>query len=197
MSTIRFLGIETLAAALILLPIMAVLGKIYFQNGKRTWGAVLFVLYLSAVYAIVGLPVVDYCRIHLSVNLIPLVNMAEDFRNAMLNILLFVPLGFFLPILWEQFRKIRKTLGFGLCMTLTIEILQLFTFRATDVNDLLTNLAGTLIGYALAMAGIKKLPLSVPEAKRKTEPYFLCILVFLVMFFIQPFLARKLWEMVL
>ncbi len=82
-------------------------------------------------------------------------------------------------------------------MTLTIEILQVFTFRATEFNDLLPNLAGTIIGYYLARAGIKKLPLSDPEAKRKTEPYFLCILVYLVMFFIQPFLARKLWEMVL
>lgn len=37
-------------------------------------------------------------------------------------------------------------LGFGL--SLTIELAQLFTqYRATDVDDLITNTVGTLLGY--------------------------------------------------
>ncbi|MFQ7774153.1 MAG: VanZ family protein [Anaerotignum faecicola] len=33
------------------------------------------------------------------------------------------------------------------CVTLFIELSQLFTLRATDINDILTNLAGAAIGY--------------------------------------------------
>ena len=35
-------------------------------------------------------------------------------------------------------------------MTSFIEIAQIFTGRTTDINDIITNIAGTLIGYLIA-----------------------------------------------
>lgn len=41
-------------------------------------------------------------------------------------------------------------------MSLSIEILQLFTFRATDVDDLIMNTTGALVGYGIAKLILRK-----------------------------------------
>ena len=41
-------------------------------------------------------------------------------------------------------------------MSLTIEVLQLFVFRATDINDLIMNTLGALVGYLAAKVIIRK-----------------------------------------
>lgn len=41
-------------------------------------------------------------------------------------------------------------------MSLSIEILQLFTFRATDVDDLMMNTIGALVGYGIAKLILRK-----------------------------------------
>lgn len=41
-------------------------------------------------------------------------------------------------------------------MSLTIEVLKLFVFRATDINDLIMNTLGALVGYLVAKVIIRK-----------------------------------------
>ena len=41
-------------------------------------------------------------------------------------------------------------------MSLTIEVLKLFVFRATDINDLIMNTLGALVGYPAAKVIIRK-----------------------------------------
>ncbi|MGN8800684.1 VanZ family protein [Candidatus Merdisoma sp. HCP28S3_D10] len=48
------------------------------------------------------------------------------FTNACLNVLLFIPFGFFLPTLWKKFRSVKSTFTAGLLITLTMEISQPF-----------------------------------------------------------------------
>jgi len=66
------------------------------------------------------------------------------------NVIMFIPLGSFLPLLFQKLRKFRNTL---LCVALIIsivEILQLLTLVGIcDVDDLILNLAGSAAGYAL------------------------------------------------
>ena len=76
--------------------------------------------------------------------------MINDVSNACLNVLLFVPFGFFLPVLWKEFRNAKKLFTAGFAMTSFIEIAQIFTGRATDIDDIITNITGTLIGYLIA-----------------------------------------------
>ena len=48
----------------------------------------------------------------------------------------------------KSYKKMKNTLLIGIGLSLFIEIAQLFTlYRATDINDLLTNVMGTFIGY--------------------------------------------------
>ena len=65
-----------------------------------------------------------------------------------MNIFLFVPLGFLCPFISKSYQSVKNTLLIGCGLSVTIEIVQLFTlYRATDINDLITNIVGTLIGY--------------------------------------------------
>ena len=92
--------------------------------------------------------------------------MFSDCKNSLLNVLLFVPLGFFLPLFWKKFSAFGYTLLFGFCTSLLIELLQIFTFRATDVNDLMTNTVGTVLGYLLARIVLKLFPGTEPSADK-------------------------------
>ena len=74
-------------------------------------------------------------------------------------------------------------------MSLSIELLQLFTYRATDINDLIANTLGTVFGYFLFRMISYLVPSVRNVAKRKTEVAAVIVPVILVMFFVQPYLA--------
>ena len=70
------------------------------------------------------------------------------FTEVTLNILLFVPLGFLVPILKESFRSSWKVLLLGLAFSLFIECTQLVLHMGCfDTADLIHNTAGAGIGY--------------------------------------------------
>lgn len=60
------------------------------------------------------------------------------------NILLFVPLGFLFSYLFTNRFRINLLVGAGI--SLAIELFQLFLPRSTDIDDLLSNVLGMLIG---------------------------------------------------
>ena len=66
------------------------------------------------------------------------------------NIGIFIPVGFLLPLLWKKFEKVWITAIICFAMTLFIECIQLLIpLRATDVDDIIMNTIGGIIGYAL------------------------------------------------
>lgn len=142
--------IEIVAAAVFIIPIWCIYNKLLFRSWKITILYIIFGFYLTAVLALVGFPNIISLKVELTVNIIPFIYMINDFSNACLNVLLFVPFGFFLPVLWKEFRNAKKVFIAGFAMTSFIEIAQIFTGRATDIDDIITNIAGTLVGYLIA-----------------------------------------------
>lgn len=66
------------------------------------------------------------------------------------NVVMFVPLGFFLPCLWRKARRLGWTLLVSAAVILAVEIAQPLTLRGSgDIDDLILNLIGVAIGYAL------------------------------------------------
>lgn len=65
------------------------------------------------------------------------------------NIILFIPLGFFIPIVLKNKRKLYKTAMIALGITFSVEFIQYFIGRSSDIDDIITNLVGAIIGYAL------------------------------------------------
>lgn len=69
-------------------------------------------------------------------------------RNLVLNILMFVPIGFLLPFTLKPFRKWWMTYIGGFIVTFLIESTQyIFRCGVFQTDDLLNNLLGTMIGY--------------------------------------------------
>ena len=185
-------GIETAAASAILIPILFLYQIFIFHNIKKTAAYILFSLYLAAICFLVGFPNIAGMRIVLSHNFIPLRGMLTDITNSYLNVLLFIPLGIFVPCLWPEYRSMMKTVGLGLMTSLGIEILKIFTFRATDINDVITNVAGTMIGYLIGRLIIKRFPQLNWLGCKERELYLLYATVVVVMFFSQPFIQSVL-----
>jgi len=69
--------------------------------------------------------------------------------NILGNIIMFLPLGFFLPLLWKKFDSSKTMLIFGILLSSAIETTQSFSYRGADIDDVLLNTAGALGGYCL------------------------------------------------
>lgn len=63
------------------------------------------------------------------------------------NIILFIPFGVFLPIVFSKKRSLYKTAIMCFMMTFSVEFIQYFIGRSSDIVDVLTNLLGGIIGY--------------------------------------------------
>ncbi len=79
---------------------------------------------------------------------------AAQLRHAVVNlagnVCMFVPLGFLVPCIWQRPRKFGWHFLTMTAIILAIELTQLFTLLGTcDVDDLLLNLVGTTMGFAL------------------------------------------------
>ena len=122
------------------------------ERAKRKWGwMALLALYLSAMYTVVGVPGVRYIVWDPTINLIPFQDFSgSNLVGMALNAVMFAPLGFLLPAYFERYRHWGRTLAAGFLTSLTVELIQLFTFRATDVDDLIMNTLGTLVGFLIA-----------------------------------------------
>ena len=70
-------------------------------------------------------------------------------EDCILNIVLFIPFGFLLPFIWKKATWWRVLLV-GLLVSIAIESLQYaFHLGCCDVDDLIHNSAGTLLGLGL------------------------------------------------
>lgn len=70
--------------------------------------------------------------------------------NLLGNLGLFVPLGYLLPKSFSPMRKFFLMLLFMILAVIAVELLQFVTFLGTcDVDDLLLNVVGTVIGWLI------------------------------------------------
>lgn len=165
--------------------------------------AYIFCFFLAAILSVTGVPSFLYLRVNININLIPFKDIFSNFIQYVENIILFIPLGFLLPILWAKFEKRYLTFIIGLLFSLAIEISQLFCFRATDIDDLLMNTFGTVVGYYLYIGTKKVYPKIATLFKvnglnfLKWEVYIYFVFAWLTMFFAQTFISNWFWSFIL
>ena len=137
------------------------------------WGAAL--VYVMAIWTYTVLPLPDPDTIACAGVNVDVTAIADDVRGAivrrggaaatdpavlqlLLNVLLFVPLGFFLRVLGG--RGVITALVVGVALSGFVEVTQLTgvwglypcAYRVFDVDDLLTNTVGAVLGSLLALA---------------------------------------------
>ena len=64
------------------------------------------------------------------------------------NVIMFIPLGFFLPRVFPALRKFWRTLLITAFIITAVELAQLFTLLGScDIDDLILNVIGATLGY--------------------------------------------------
>lgn len=76
----------------------------------------------------------------------------KNWLNVLLNVGMFIPLGMLFPLVFRKLRKWPFVLLIGLVASLIIEATQYVTGSGLcDVDDLLTNTLGTMLGFCIVM----------------------------------------------
>lgn len=140
------------------------------KQHKRLWKLVLFSLYCSGMlFLLFWRDTFNYSQsywrmVSENINIVPFETIKTQlfiiikrsnpdlvsYANVNLfgNIALFIPFGFFLPWLNKKYKKISMTLFQSTIIILAVELIQLFTLKGTcDIDDLILNTIGILIGY--------------------------------------------------
>lgn len=77
--------------------------------------------------------------------------MHQAIGHDLMNLLMFVPLGYLIPMMNRKlFRKISYAFLFGVITSTLIETVQMVLWLGDcDINDIISNTAGAIIGYLL------------------------------------------------
>ncbi|MDK2964996.1 MULTISPECIES: VanZ family protein [Lacrimispora] len=94
-----------------------------------------------------------------NINLVPFRSIAPQLKyitewwslkNIIGNIILFIPLGFLVPLVYINAQRFYKTFIIIFLSVLLIESFQLFTMLGVfDIDDIILNCTGGIIGYFL------------------------------------------------
>lgn len=99
----------------------------------------------------------------------------KNWLNVLLNVAMFVPLGFLLPLISGKLRKWYLPIGIGFCLSFAIELFQLWRGTGVcDIDDLFANTLGTVIGYAVIMLLISLFAL---KQWKRCLPYGLVLMI--------------------
>lgn len=122
------------------------------------WGAILcvFGIYWYLVLDVTGATPTNFLIIQdfavsANVSLIPFADMQSVMGQGLVqiggNILMFMPLGFLLPLFWQGWRRATRVIGLSFAASLFIECNQLFNYRASTTDDLILNTIGAALGF--------------------------------------------------
>ncbi|MBQ3490718.1 MAG: VanZ family protein [Clostridia bacterium] len=138
--------------------------RIFLWTAFAVYGfALVYILFLGRIGSFPYESFREYLKY--SVNLIPFKTVWEyvlDYmargswvltlaiRNIGGNFILFFPMGMLLPCLFPKTQQFRKTVLISLCTILCVELIQLFLCLGIfDVDDLILNVSGWLLGFAV------------------------------------------------
>lgn len=193
--------IDCISSIIFVVPVIIILHYAILKrrNFNQFIAILIFALYSIAVFSVVGVPTVGTFKVDFGFNLVPLIDIVnsplEYIKNTILNIILFIPLGFLVPAIWKNYRSINTMFIVGLALSVSIEILQIFTFRLTDIDDLITNTAGTVIGYYIS----KRFSFKLADNKYliRYEPVIILAVMLLIGVFLKPIISNGIWNFVL
>lgn len=170
--------LQFIVIILIILPLYLVLRKPWRREHRREIILAVFLLFMIGllVLALQGkyqMPTRmladarDRLATGVGINLVPFRSIQAYFMhysidmflvNFVGNIVMFMPWGFGLTLLWKKIRKPWLAALYSLGLTVFIEAVQLFIGRSVDVDDLILNFAGSCLGAGVCYILRKKFP---------------------------------------
>lgn len=141
-------GALSISPFLILMEILA-RKQIPLLPLRHLLGSALFCLTLATILAASGVPPVYEMKWNAEWNLSLFSGLPDNASQYIQNALLFLPVGLLLPLLYRSYQKLSRCVLYGFFLSLAIELVQLFSFSTTDINDLLMNTLGTAAGFGI------------------------------------------------
>lgn len=158
-SWIRFALTELYAAGLLAYVFRRPL-QAYKKNLRLKILLVLLAMYLAQLFYVLLSPAYFFRRFRFSLerlNLVPFRVLSEWLAhpfNFFGNVLLFMPLGFFEVLLHPadtRKRQLLRSAGTAAGLSLFVEFAQCFNYRVPDVDDVILNTLGALLGALLCI----------------------------------------------
>lgn len=147
-----------------------------------------FILYILCLFYVVTFQDVNWS----TSNYIPFKEMFRYtfgsrlfFKNVIGNMLMFMPFGFFVAYIL----KLNKTWIIALLATIvscTIESIQLVIGRVFDVDDIILNILGAIVGF-LIFKFVYFLKLKSPSFLKKDIIYNILMVIIIILMFIYMF----------
>lgn len=169
------------------------------QTTIHTLTAFVFCYYLIGMLTMTGIGKIK--EFSPKFDWIPFAEMISGPVDTALNVVLFLPFGFFLPLLYKKYNRIRRIALAGFLLSLSVELVQMFGRGTTDINDLITNTVGACLGYCLYKLLSKLTQSELCEKFQAnsindySEMLFFVIYSFLIMVTIQPFIIHMLFRL--
>ena len=141
----------------------------------------LFYYYLFGILTVTGIGYTSTISFRPRISLIPFLGMISGPIDSILNVVLFVP--FVLT---------------GFLFSLSVEIVQMFGWGSTDINDLITNTVGVCLGYLVYYLLSKVLPNNLRKQFQSenvndmVEVPLFAIYTFIIMVTVQPWVIHSL-----
>lgn len=196
--------VRSLSGYVFLLPLLFVYFWSLKKSGKQQTGGHIFTVFLFCYYLIGVFTMTGIGKLNAftpELTLVPFVSMISGPVDTVLNVVLFIPFGFFLPLLYRKYDAPGKIVLSGFLFSLLIEIVQMFGRGSTDINDLITNTLGACLGFLLYRCLSKMVPKTICRQirARNTSATFevlLCITCSLVMMVsVQPLVISSLFHL--
>lgn len=153
----------------VILPFYLILRKPWKKEREREIALAVFILFMIGLLALAlqgryqmpsGMMELARERIAsgVGINLVPFRSIQSYFIhygpdgflvNFAGNIVMFMPWGFGLTLLWKKNQKLWRVVLYSLGLTVLIETVQLFIGRSVDVDDLILNFVGSCLGAGI------------------------------------------------
>ncbi len=152
MFNVGYLLTRAISGYVFIIPVIAIyifllckIGK--KQNALHIVSTFVFCLYLFAILAATGIGNTLFPPFSPEFRLMPLGDVFRSPMHFILNLVSFVPFGIFLPLMYKQYCNLKSVALTGLLFSLAIELIQMFGWGVTEVDDLIANTLGVCIGY--------------------------------------------------
>lgn len=174
---------------LVILEVVIILMRIFYikNSGKKFILHEELLLLLFVAYILMLFDLVTSRDVYLSgTNLVPFKEIlrysigSENFNRQVIgNIILFIPLGFFFTY-YTRIKKIGSITIIAALISFTIETVQKYIGRSFDIDDIILNVVGGIIGF-LIYVGLDAIKKKLPDVFRKNWFYAFLTLVLIVL----------------
>ena len=169
----------------IFLVIIILLRLFYYKNSSKKLilhEEILLLVFVT--YILLLFELVTNRDVYSGTNLVPFreilrynIGSSNFYKQVLGNIVLFVPFGFFASY-YTKINKIRSITLITFLVSLTIEIVQIYIGRSFDIDDIILNIVGGVLGF-LIYVGLDAIGKKLPSFM--TSDSFLSFLSILVL----------------